>query len=328
MNATTAEPRVERRELGRTGIGISSVGLGTWAIGGGGWEFAWGPQDDRRSEATIVRALDRGLTWIDTAPAYGTGHAETVIGRTLRRRGMRPPVFTKVSLRWDSQRRIVHNLKAESIRAEVEESRRRLQVEQLDLVQVHWPEPPADIEEGWRTLAELKDEGRVRHIGVSNFDVDQMERAEAIAPVETLQPPYSLVHPEVEHEILPYARQHGIGVIAYSPMGSGLLSGAMTAERVDRMPPDDWRRRSPDFQAPRLSHHLALARLLGEIGVERGGRSVAEVAIAWTLAHPAVTAAIVGARSPEQVEGFVGSLQFRLNPDDLARIERFRQEHP
>jgi aryl-alcohol dehydrogenase-like predicted oxidoreductase len=333
MNAEATATRgparaAERRPLGRTGIEVTSVGLGTWAIGGGGWEFGWGPQDDRRSSETIDRAIAVGINWIDTAPVYGTGHAEEVIGRTLKDRPHRPHVFTKVALRWDSQRRIVHNLKADSIRAEVKDSLGRLGVESLDLVQVHWPDPEADIEEGWRALADLKDRGLVRHIGVSNFAVPQMERAAAIAPVETLQPPYSLVHPGVEREILPYAQSHGIGVIAYSPMGCGLLTGAVTPERVAGMPRDDWRRRDREFQEPRLSRHRALASLLSEIGTAHGGRSAAEVAIAWTLANPAVTGSIVGARSAAQVDGFSGALSLRLTQDDLGRIARFRQEHP
>lgn len=321
-------PVPERRPLGRTGIEITPVGLGTWAIGGGGWEFGWGPQDDSRSRQAIDRAISVGIDWIDTAPAYGTGHAEEVIGATLRGRPRRPHLFTKVSLRWDTQRRIVHNLRPESIRAEVDESRHRLGVDRLDLVQIHWPEPDTEIEEAWRTLADLKDRGAVSHIGVSNFDVPQMERVGKIAPVETLQPPYSLVQPEVEEEILPYALAHGIGVIAYSPMGTGLLTGTITAERVAQMPADDWRRRSRDFREPRLSRHRAVAQLLSEIGAARGGRSAGEVAIAWTLANPAVSGAIVGARSAEQVDGFRGALSFRLTRADLDRIDRFRREHP
>ena len=319
---------MELRELGRTGFSITPVGLGTWAIGGGGWEYAWGPQDDELSARTIRRAHEQGINWVDTAPAYGTGHAEEVVGRTVP--GLAPPprVFTKVSLRWTADRRIVHNLKAESIREEVEASRRRLRTEAIDLAQVHWPNPEPDIEEGWRALAELKDRGLVRHIGVSNFNVAQMERAAAIAPVETLQPPYSLVYPEVESEILPYARAHGIGVIVYSPMASGLLTGTMTAERVARMPSDDWRKHDPEFHEPRLSRHQALTRLLGEIGQRHGGRSSAEVAIAWTLANPAVTAAIVGGRSPRQVDGFAGGMTLRLTPGDLAQIDAFRSDHP
>jgi len=316
------------RELGRTGIAITPVGLGTWAIGGGGWEFAWGPQDDQRSTQTILRAAERGINWIDTAPAYGTGHAEEVVGKAVQTVPARPRVFTKVSLKWTADRRITHSLKADSIREEVDASRKRLRTDTIDLVQVHWPEPEGDIEEGWRTLAELKDRGLIRHIGVSNFNVEQMERAGAITPVETLQPPYSLVAPDVEREILPYARLHGIGVIVYSPMGCGLLTGTMTAERVARMPADDWRRHDPDFREPRLSRHLALARLLGEIGKRHGGRSAAEVAVAWTLANPAVSAAIVGGRSPEQVDGFVGAMDLRLTHEDLVEIEAFRTARP
>jgi len=315
-------------QLGRTGFEITPVGLGTWAIGGGGWEFAWGPQDDERSAATIRRAHERGLNWIDTAPAYGTGHSEEVVGKAVQGLAPAPRVFTKVSLTWTSDRRITHSLKADSIRSEVDASRKRLRVDAIDLVQVHWPEPEADLEEGWRTLAELKDQGKVRHIGVSNFTVAQMERVSAVAPVETLQPPYSLVWPEVEKEILPYARSHGIGVIVYSPMGCGLLTGTMTAERVAKMPQDDWRRRDPEFREPRLSRHNGLTRLLAEIGKRHGGRPAAEVAIAWTLANPAVTAAIVGGRSPEQVDGFAGALTLRLTKQDLAEIETYRSDHP
>jgi aryl-alcohol dehydrogenase-like predicted oxidoreductase len=297
-------------------------------MGGGGWEFAWGPQDDERSADAIRRAIDLGINWIDTAPAYGTGHAEEVVGRTLRSMARVPHVFTKVSLRWTSDRKIVHDLKPKSIRAEIDESRQRLGIDRIDLVQVHWPNPERDIEEGWRTLAELKDRGLVRHIGVSNFDVAQIERVAAIAPVETLQPPYSLVDPVVEEEILPYARAHRIGVIVYSPMGAGLLTGAMTPERVAVLPADDWRRRDPEFQSPRISRHLALASLLAQIGRDHGGRSAGEVAIAWTLANPAVTGAIVGARSADQVEGFAGALSLHLTNADLERIRAFRTEHP
>jgi len=328
MTERTVRGAPKGKPLGDTGIRITPVGLGTWAMGGGGWEFAWGSQDDDRSRAAIHRAVELGMNWLDTAPAYGTGHSEELVGRALKEIPRPPHVFTKVSLRWTPERKIVHNLKARSIAAEVEESRRRLGVEVLDLVQVHWPTPDEDIEEGWRALVSLKDRGLVRHIGVSNFDVPQMERAAGIAPVETLQPPYSLVSPEVEQEVLPYARAHRIGVIVYSPMGSGLLTGAMSVDRVAKLPEDDWRRRDSEFKEPRLSRHLALARLLSEIGRDRGGRTTAEVAIAWTLANPAVTGAIVGARSAEQVDGFAGALSFRLDKNDLERIEEFRLSHP
>ena len=315
-------------QLGRTGLSITPVGLGTWAIGGGGWEFAWGPQDDERSMKTIRRAHERGLDWIDTAPVYGTGHSEEVVGKAVQGLSPRPKVFTKVSIKWNAERKVSHSLKADSIREEVAASRQRLRTETIDLVQVHWPDPESDIEEGWRALAELKDRGVVRHIGVSNFNVTQMDRAAAIAPVETLQPPYSLVYPEVEKELLPYARAHRIGVIVYSPMGCGLLTGTMTADRVARMPDDDWRKRDSEFQEPRLSRHQALARLLSDIGKRHGGRSPAEVAIAWTLANPAVTGAIAGGRSPEQVDGFAGALTLTLTKEDLGQIESFRAEHP
>jgi len=319
---------IEWRGLGRSGLRVTPVGLGTWAIGGGGWEFGWGPQDDERSVKAIRRASELGISWIDTAPAYGTGHAEEVVRRGVAELEQRPSIFTKVSLRWTADRRITHCLKADSIREEVEASRHRLGVEAIDLVQVHWPEPDADLEEGWRTLADLKDRGLVRHIGVSNFNVSQMERVGAIAPVETLQPPYSLVDPKAEEEVLPYARMHRIGVIVYSPMGCGLLTGKITAERVARMPSDDWRRGDTEFQEPRLSRHLALAHVLAEIGKRHGGRSAGEVAIAWTLANPSVTAAIVGARSPEQVEGFAGAMSLRLTGEDLEQIQTFRAERP
>ncbi|MGP8017446.1 MAG: aldo/keto reductase [Thermoplasmata archaeon] len=316
------------REFGRTGLTITPVGLGTWAVGGGGWAFGWGPQDDARSVAAIRRAGELGFDWIDTAPVYGLGHSEEVVRKGVAEIDRRPKIFTKVGLRWGADRKTFNRLKADSIREEVNASRKRLGVDTIDLVQVHWPEPEPDIEEGWRTLAELKDQGLVRHIGVSNFDVAQMERAAAIAPVETLQPPYSLIHTDVETEILPYARAHRIGVIAYGPMGYGLLTGTMTAERVARMPSDDWRRRDDDFKEPRLSRHLALARLLADIGKQHGGRPPAEVAIAWTLANPAVTGAIAGGRSAEQVEGFAGAMSLRLTTEDLERVQAFRAENP
>jgi aryl-alcohol dehydrogenase-like predicted oxidoreductase len=322
-----ATPTPSLRELGRTGMRVSPVGLGTWAIGGGGWEFGWGAQDDAASISAIRRAVELGVNWIDTAPAYGTGHAEEVIGRALKGLAPRPLLFTKVSLRWDRTRKIVHSLKGDSIRQEVDDSLRRLGVDAVDLLQIHWPEPPEDIEEGWRTLAELKDAGKVRHIGVSNFTVEQMRRIQRVARVETLQPPYSLVQPQAEYTVLPYAAREGIGVIVYSPMACGLLTGTMTRERVARLPPDDWRRTDKEFREPRLSRNLALAKVLADIGKPHG-RSAAEVAIAWTLRHPAVTAAIVGARSAHQVEGWVGALDLRLADTELRAISEFLRSHP
>jgi aryl-alcohol dehydrogenase-like predicted oxidoreductase len=306
---------------------ITPVGFGAWAIGGGGWEYAWGAQDDTDSIAAIHRALDLGINWIDTAAVYGLGHSEEVVARALEGISQRPYVFTKCSLVWGEDRVIESNLKAESIRREVEDSLRRLKVEVIDLYQIHWPTPEPDIEEGWQTLADLKAEGKLRWIGVSNFDVEQMRRIAPIAPISSLQPPYSIVRPDVQDEILPYCLENNIGVIVYSPMYSGLLTGAMTRERVANFEQDDWRRGDDEFQEPRLSRNLKLADLLVAIGRSHG-RSAAEVSIAWTLRHPAVTAAIVGARSPKQVEGFIGAAEFRLSGDELAQIDAFVAENP
>ncbi len=323
----THEKLTETREFGRTRMHITRVGLGTWAIGGGEWAYAWGPQDDSQSAEAIHRAAQRGINWIDTAPVYGTGHSENVVGNAVARLETRPRVFTKVSLIWDQGRRVRSSLKAESVRSEVAASRERLKVDKIDLCQIHWPEPEKEIEEGWRALADLKDAGEIAHIGVSNFSVGQMERLARIEPVETLQPPFSLIRPEVSKEILPYAQEHHIGVIAYSPMYSGLLSGTMTPERIRAMPGDDWRKRDPEFQEPRLSRNLALSEVLREIGKGHGA-SPGEVAIAWTLHHPAVTAAIVGGRSAHQVDGFVGAAHLRLTQDDIQRIQSFQSEQP
>jgi aryl-alcohol dehydrogenase-like predicted oxidoreductase len=262
------------------------------------------------------------MNWIDTAAVYGLGHSEEVVSKAIEGRSERPYVFTKCSMVWDKQGNISHSLKRNSIRREVENSLKRLRIDAIDLYQIHWPDPEADIEEGWSTLADLKREGKVRYIGVSNFDVKQMKRAMAIAPIDTLQPPYSLIHPEVENEILPFCRKNRIGVIVYSPMMSGLLSGRMTGQRVAALPEDDWRRKNPEFQEPRLSRNLVLADYLRDIG-ERHGRSAGEVAIAWTLRSPAVTGAIVGGRRPDQVDGIIGAATFRLSPDEIIDIYRF-----
>jgi aryl-alcohol dehydrogenase-like predicted oxidoreductase len=310
------------RQLGNSDLYITPIGFGAWAIGGSGWEFAWGGQDDRDSVAAIREALDNGINWIDTAAVYGLGHSEEVVARALEGMANRPYVFTKCSMVWDEQRQIGHSLKAASIRRECEASLRRLKVDALDLYQVHWPMPDEEIEEGWATMAKLKEEGKVRHIGVSNFDVGQMQRAKAIAPITSLQPRYSLIHREVEGDILPFAEEENIGVIAYSPMASGLLTGAMTRERIEQLPADDWRQRNPDFQEPLLSRNLRLVRLLRAIGSHHG-RSPAEVAVAWVLHHPAVTGAIVGARRPGQIEAIVGAAGFWLRPAELAEISAF-----
>lgn len=304
-------------------MALTPLGVGAWAIGGSGWAFGWGPQDDNDSVAAIRAALDRGINWIDTAAVYGLGHSEEVVAKALEGVTKKPFVFTKCERIWDENRQIQKSLKRDSIRREVEGSLRRLKLDVIDLYQIHWPEPDEDVEEGWTTLAELKAEGKVRYIGVSNFNVKQLARAQAIAPITSLQPPYSMISPEIEEDILPYTAANHIGVIVYSPMKSGLLSGTMTKERVAAMPDDDFRRKTPQFQEPKLSHNLELVEVLRKIGGQHG-RTPGEVAIAWTLRHPAVTAAIVGIRSPAQVDGVIGATDFRLTVKEIAEIDAFR----
>ncbi|ACZ42229.1 aldo/keto reductase [Thermobaculum terrenum ATCC BAA-798] len=316
---------MDTRRLGNTDMMITPIGFGAWAIGGGGWASGWGPQDDNESIAAIHKALDLGINWIDTAAVYGLGHSEEVVARALDGISDRPYIFTKCGLVWDESGRISNSLKRDSIRRELEASLRRLRVEVIDLYQIHWPNPDEDIEEGWSTLAELQQEGKVRYIGVSNFSVEQMQRAMRIAPISSLQPPYNLLNRSIEKEILPFCQEHNIGVIAYSPMASGLLTGKVTAEWVRNLPDDDWRKRSPEFNEPRLSRNLKLVEKLREIG-SRHGKSPAEVAIAWVLRHPAVTGAIVGARRPDQVEGIIGAADFRLSQEELDEIEQFLTE--
>jgi len=318
---------MQTRQLGNSDMQITRLGLGTWAIGGGGWAFGWGPQDDEASIATIHRAIDLGINWIDTAAVYGLGHSEEIVAKALKGRSDRPYVFTKGSRVWNDQGEITSSLKEQSLRREVENSLRRLEVDTIDLYQLHWPNPDPDIEEGWSTLAKLKSEGKLRYIGVSNFSVEQMERARKIAPITSLQATYSLIKRDIERDILPYCQEHNIGVIVYSPMMSGLLSGKMTRERIDNFPEDDWRKRNEEFQEPRLSRNLKLASLLQDIGYPYN-RTTAEVAIAWTLRHPAVTGAIVGGRRPEQVEEIIGAAEFRLSESELEQIEKFLQENP
>ena len=313
---------MERKQLGDSDLAITPVGYGAWAIGGTGWEYAWGPQNDADSIAAIRRSLDLGVNWIDTAAVYGLGHSEEVVARALDGwPGKHPLVFTKCGLVWDSRGRLSRKLAAPSVRKECEDSLRRLRVDVIDLYQVHWPpENDAELEEGWAELAALRREGKVRWIGLSNFSVEQMKRAQAVAPVTSLQPPYSLVRRGIESEILPFCLQEKIGVIVYAPMASGLLTGAMTRERASSLPPDDWRSRSPEFNEPNLTRNLALIERLRAVG-KRHGRSAGEVAIAWTLRNPAVTAAIVGARSAAQAEGVMGAGEFLLNKRDAAEVE-------
>jgi aryl-alcohol dehydrogenase-like predicted oxidoreductase len=307
-------------QLGQTALEITRVGFGAWAIGGGGWEFGWGPQEDEESIAAIHRALEHGVNWIDTAAAYGFGRSELVVGRALEGLAERPYVFTKCSLLEGSGRRVVHSLKRDSILREAEASLGRLRIDAIDLYQIHWPIPDEDIEEGWAALAELKEQGLVRHIGVSNFDVEQLRRIQQVAPVETLQPQYSLVERGVEREILPFAEREGIGVIVYSPMGSGMLTGAMTRERIDRMPDDDWRKHDERFREPRLSANLALVDRLTAVA-ERHDTTPGAVAIAWTLRDQAVDGAIVGFRSPAQVDPVMAAASLELTDEDITTIE-------
>ncbi|MDQ3378503.1 MAG: aldo/keto reductase [Actinomycetota bacterium] len=313
---------MQKVRFGKTELEITPVGFGAWAIGGGGWAAAWGPQDDDEAVGAIRRAVELGINWVDTAAVYGLGHSEELVAQALKNvpEADRPYVFTKCSLVWDGSGDISNVLKKDSVKKECEDSLRRLQVDVIDLYQIHWPKPDEDIEEGWEALSELKDEGKVRHVGVSNFDAGQMGRADAVAPVETLQPPYNMLRRGVEDEILPYARENDVGVIVYSPMASGLLTGKMTRGRVEDMPSDDWRRNNEQFNDPKLSRNLDLVEKLREVG-ERHDKSPAEVAIAWTLRHPAVSAAIVGGRRPDQVHGIVGAADFRLSDDEVGEIE-------
>ncbi len=310
------------KQLGNSDLLITPLGLGTWAIGGSGWEFGWGSQDDRDSVLAIREALDAGINWIDTAAVYGLGHSEEVVARALEGVTHMPYVFTKCSMVWNEQREIGHSLKADSVRRECEASLRRLRVDRIDLYQVHWPDPDAEIEEGWTALARLQEEGKIRYLGVSNFDVGQMKRAQAIAPITSLQPPYSLLDRRVESEILSFTAREKIGVIAYSPMASGLLTGAMTRERVAALPADDWRKSNRNFQEPRLTQNLCLVRRLRDIGI-RHGCSAGEVAVAWVLQNPAVTGAIVGARKPGQIKGLLGAARLQLSDNDISEIDQF-----
>jgi aryl-alcohol dehydrogenase-like predicted oxidoreductase len=307
-------------QLGTTGLEITRVGLGAWAIGGGGYDWGWGTQEDDESIAAIHHALELGVNWIDTAAQYGFGHSEEVVGRALAGLDRRPYVFTKGGQPEGPNRTTLQSLRRDSLRRELEGSLERLGLEAIDLYQIHWPVPDEEIEEGWTTFAELKEEGLVRHIGVSNFDVAQLRRAQAIAPVETLQPPYSLVDREAEKEILPFAERERIGVIVYSPMGSGLLTGAMTRERIASLPEDDWRKHDPRFQEPQLSERLALVERI-EAVAQRHGVAPGAVAVAWTLHNSAVDAAIVGFRRPDQVDPIVGAANLDLDDDDIVLIE-------
>ncbi|NOX37960.1 MAG: aldo/keto reductase [Calditrichaeota bacterium] len=319
---------MKQRQLGKDGPWLTEIGLGAWAIGGP-WQWGWGPQDDRDSIATIQKALDLGVNWIDTAPVYGLGHSEEIVAQAIA--GKRQQVFiaTKCGLVWDDRGRVRNNNRPESIRRECEASLKRLNTDYIDLYQIHWPDPDTPVEDSWGEMVRLKEEGKVRYIGVSNFGVDLLEKCEAIHHVNSLQPPYSLVHrlryPEVEQEILPWCQRHGVGVVVYSPLQNGLLTGKFTRERLQQLPPDDWRRKSEFFQEPLFSQILEFVEALKPIA-EKYGKTLTELAIAWVLQNPAVTAAIVGARRPEQVKEQVGASGWTLDADDLEAIESLSRQ--
>ncbi len=311
---------MKTRQLGKDGPHLTEIGLGTWAIGGP-WEWGWGPQDDEDSIRTIHRALDVGINWIDTAAVYGLGHAEEVIARALN--GKRKEVFiaTKCGLVWDDQGRVERNNRPESIMRECEASLRRLNTDYIDLYQIHWPDDNVPVEDSWEAMIRLREQGKVRYIGVSNFDVPLLERCEALQHVNSLQPPYSLLNRKVEKAILPWCRKHGVGVVAYSPMQSGLLSGRFDKSRLA---PDDWRHKSPYFKEPQLSRNLAFVEELKPIA-RKYGKTVAQLAIAWVLMNPAITSAIVGARRPDQLEEIVGGAGWQIASEDMKQIEKLQQ---
>lgn len=311
---------MKKRRLGSTPLEITRIGLGTWAIGGGDWKFGWGPQDEQDSIAAIRRAVELGINWIDTAPAYGLGHCEEVVGRALKEISPKPLVFTKCARCWDEKRELFGCLKRESVIAEIEASLRRLQVEVIDLYQIHWPQPEEDIEEGWEAIAQAIQQGKIRHGGVSNFNVAQMKRLLPIHPIVSLQPPFSIVRREIEAEILPFCGANGIGTIVYSPMQKGLLTDKLTKAWADALAPNDHRRNDPNFQEPKLSKHIALVEGLKKIA-RRERHSVGQLAIAWALHQPHVTAAIVGARAPKQIEETAPAADWLLSEGVLKEIE-------
>ena len=308
------------RKLGWTGLNLSTIGLGTWAIGGGGWKFSWGPQDDSESISAIQRALELGINWIDTAAVYGLGHSEEIVGKAIKGLRDKPIIATKCERVWDKDGNIFGRLKKKSIRSEVEASLKRLKIEVIDLYQIHWPEPEEDIEEAWTALGDLIKEGKIRYAGVSNFNIGQLKRVQPIHPIASLQPPYSMLERGIEKKILQYCSANNIGVVVYSPMQKGLLTGKFTRERVQNLPNDDHRRRDPRFHEPELSANLRLVEDLRSIA-EKSGRTVAQLAIAWVLRRPEVTAAIVGARRPSQIEETVVAGDWVLSKEHIAAIE-------
>ena len=322
---------MQTRKLGYSDLNLTTIGFGAWAIGGGNWEWGWGQQDDGESLAAIRKAFDLGINWIDTAAAYGLGRSEVLVGKALK--GYADPVIvaTKCGLVWDDPGagKVYNRLKASSVRKEAEDSLRRLGVEVIDLYQIHWPVPDADVEEGWTEVAKLIEEGKVRYGGVSNFNLEQLKRCQAIHPIASLQPPYNMLERRAEAELFAFCEENQIGVIAYSPMASGLLTGKYTRERVAALPPEDWRTsRDPHFQEPELGANLELVQMLSEL-TKGQGHSLGELAVAWVLRHPEVTAAIVGARRPSQIEQIAPAADWALGEglvEDIDQVLRWREE--
>jgi len=325
MLLKTEEETMKSKKLGYSDLNLTTVGLGTWAIGGGNWKFGWGPQDDQESIAGIRQALDLGINWIDTAAIYGLGHSEEIVGKAIKGIKEKPIIATKCSRVWDDRGNVKGCLTKESIRGEVEASLRRLQIEVIDLYQIHWPDPNQDIEEGWSIIADLVKEGKIRYGGVSNFSVRQLKRIQSIHPVASLQPPYSMLERGIEEEILDYCATNDIGVIAYSPMQKGLLTGKFTRERVRNLPKNDHRQGDAHFQEPELSVNLELVEGLRAIA-EKKGKTVAQLAIAWVLRRLEVTAAIVGTRRPSQIEETVLAGDWSLSEEDIAAVDRLLEE--
>lgn len=312
---------MKTRKLGWTDLNLSTIGLGTMAIGGGNWSYGWGPQDDGESIATILRALKKGINWIDTAPVYGCGHAEEIVGKAIKGLSSKPIISTKCGLHCDKDGNVIFRLNKKSVRAEVAASLRRLQIDVIDLYQIHWPIPEGDIEEAWEAVAEAVKEGKVRYAGVSNFNIEQNKRIQPIHPVASLQPPYSMLERSIEDKMLDYCRENNMGVVVYSPMQRGLLSGRFSREHLQNLPAEDLRHRDPPFQEPQLSANLELAEGLRPIA-QKHGQTVAQLAIAWTLRRPEITSAIVGARRPSQIEETVLAGDWILSEEDISAIDR------
>jgi aryl-alcohol dehydrogenase-like predicted oxidoreductase len=316
---------MQMRKLGYTDLKLTTVGLGTWAMGGP-WQFGWGPQDDDEAIAAISTSLETGINWIDTAPVYGLGHSEELVGKVLKQTSQKPIVATKCSLLWNDKKEKVSCLKAQSIRQECHASLGRLGVETIDLYQIHWPEPDEDLEQAWEEMARLAEEGKIRYLGASNFNLEQLERVQKIHPIASLQPPYSMIHRQVEDELLAYCAQNDIGVVAYSPMQRGLLTGKFSPERLADLPLDDHRRKNPDFHEPQFTATLELVEQLKPIA-ERDGKTLAQLSISWVLRRSEVTAAIVGARKPEQILETAPASDWDLNEEDIEQIEQLLAEH-